>query len=89
MSIPRAAMSVATSTRMEPSLNPAKRRLPGGLGFVPVDGGGGGDAGAGQVLGDAVGPVLGAGKHQGRRDLVFSPASPRQQELDLLPLSTR
>ena len=41
---------------------------PGGLALVAVDGGGG-DAPFLEVLGDAVGPVLGAGEHQGGGDV--------------------
>ena len=79
-------MSVATSTRMEPSLKTGQGGLPGGLALVAVDGGGG-DAGAGQILGHPVGPVLGAGKDQGGG--IFFSSSSCTSSLDLLPLSTR
>ena len=61
--MPRAAMSVATSTRTRAGAEVFERALAGALRLVAVDRLGA-DAGADQLLGDPVGAVLGAGEDE-------------------------
>ena len=67
MSMPRAAMSVATSTRSLPALEVVERALARVLRLVAVDRLGARCRAASELLGDAVGAVLGAGEDQRAR----------------------